>query len=166
MSNTIIIFGAKYLLFLLVGVAGVYFLQQPRNRQKELAIFGVVTCVLVFLVARIASHFYFDPRPFVTGHFVPLIPHDSDNGFPSDHTLLASAVAMIIFYFNRKVGALLMTLAALIGLARIAAGVHSPIDIVGSIIISIVVSWLVYKFVMPMVIKTKFFENAMPTPKT
>jgi len=159
MSNAIIIFGAKYLLFLIVGIALVYFLEQPRNKQKQLIVFGIITCVLVFIVAQVATRFYYDARPFVAGHFLPLIPHDPDNGFPSDHTLLASAAAMVIFYFNRKIGTLLLILAALVGVARVMAGVHNPIDIIGSIVISIVVSLLVYEFIMPAVIKSKVYNR-------
>jgi undecaprenyl-diphosphatase len=81
--------------------------------------------------------FYFDPRPFVTGHFAPLIPHNLDNGFPSDHTLLSSAIAMTVTLRNRSVGVVLWLLALLVGLARIASGLHSPTDVIASLVLAI-----------------------------
>jgi len=157
--DSLVIFGAKYLLFVVVVIAFVYFLRQPSDKQKQLAVFGLITCALVFIVARIASQLYYDPRPFVIGHFSPLVPHVPDNGFPSDHTLLASAIATVIFYFNRKVGVALSALAVLVGVARVMAGVHSPIDIIGSIIISAVVTFSAYGIIMPIVSGTKIYKK-------
>lgn len=157
--NSLIIFGAKYLLILIIGIAFIYFLKQSRNKQKQLVVFGIITCALAFVTARIATQCYYDARPFVTGHFMPLIPHDSDNGFPSDHTLLASAVAMVIFYFNRKMGMVLLALAVLVGTARVMAGVHHPIDIIGSIIISVGVSFVIRRAIMPIINNSKIYTR-------
>jgi undecaprenyl-diphosphatase len=60
----------------------------------------------------------------------------ADNGFPSDHTLLATAIAFAIFHFNKKLGLFLFLLAVLVGVARILAGVHHAADIAGSLIIA------------------------------
>ena len=72
------------------------------------------------------------PRPFVVDHVPPLIPVATENGFRSDHTLLAMAVADVVFAFRRRAGSVLFALAALVGLGRVAAHVHHPIDVVGS----------------------------------
>jgi undecaprenyl-diphosphatase len=137
--NTLIIFTAKYLVFVSAAAAIFYFFKQPRQRQKEILIFAVVLLPLSYVVAKIISRFYFDPRPFVVGHYTPLIPHAPDNGFPSDHTLLGTAIAFAIFYFNKKMGILLFFLAILVGSARVLAGVHHFADIAGSILVVLVV---------------------------
>jgi len=133
--DTLIIFTAKYLLFASALIAILYFLKQPRQRQKEILIFAVVLLPLSYIAAKIISRFYFDPRPFAAQNFTPLIPHAADNGFPSDHTLLGAAVAFAVFRFNKKLGLFLFFLAVLIGLARILAGVHHITDIAGSLVI-------------------------------
>jgi undecaprenyl-diphosphatase len=74
----------------------------------------------------------------VAGHFTPLIPHAPDNGFPSDHTLLSSAIAMTVFLRNRSIGGLLWFLTLLVAAGRIGSGLHSPIDVAGSIAFSII----------------------------
>ena len=133
--DTLIIFIAKYLVFVSAAIAVFYFLKQPRQKQKEILIFAVVLLPLSYIVAKIVSHFYFDPRPFVVGHFTPLLPHAADNGFPSDHTLFGAAVAFAVFHFNKKLGVLLLFFSILIGFFRVLAGVHHISDILGSIII-------------------------------
>jgi len=133
--NIIIIIIAKYLVFVAAAIAIFYFVKMPRAKQKEMLIFAVILLPLSYIVAKIVSHFYFDPRPFVLGNFTPLIPHMPDNGFPSDHTLLGAAIAFAIFHFNKKLGILLFFLALLVGVSRVLAGVHHTADIAGSIVI-------------------------------
>ena len=134
--NILIIFIAKYLVFISAAIAVVYFARQSRQKQKEILVFAVILLPLSYVFAKLVSRFYFDQRPFVQGNFTPLLPHAADNGFPSDHTLLGAAIAFAIFHFNKKLGLLLLFLAALVGVARILAGVHHAADITGSIIIA------------------------------
>ena len=142
--NVIFIFGAKYLYFLVFIIAGIYFLKQPREIQKKIFMFSVISIPFIYLLATIAGCLYLNPRPFVVGNFTPLIPHIPDNGFPSDHVLMVSAVASIIMYFNRRTGIILWLLTILIAISRVYVGVHHPIDVIGSIIISLIVTFSVY----------------------
>ncbi len=155
MLSNFIIFGAQYLVFVIALVATVYFLLQPRTQQKELVIFALITLPLTYLLARIAGWLYYNPRPFVVGHFVPIIPHKDVNGFPSDHTLASAAMAVVIFKFNKKLGVVLGVLALVVGISRVAAGVHHVIDIVASVCIAAVVGWLVNKYIY-----SKIFHNS------
>lgn len=141
------IFGAKYLYLIALFVAGVYFLKLPWQEKKQIFVFGIVALPIMFAVLKIAAALYFDPRPFVVGHFTPLIPHDPDNGFPSDHTLLLSAVASLVFPFNKKMSSILWVFVVLVGVSRVYTGIHHPIDIIGSIIIAVAVASAVYPFV-------------------
>lgn len=142
------IFSAKYLFFLVILVAGVYFFRQPRDVQKKIAVFSLISLPIIYLLAVFAGHIYYDPRPFVVGNFTPLIPHAADNGFPSDHALLVSAIAAIIMYFHRRVSAVLWVLAIIVSLARVYVGVHHLADIIGSFVISLVVTFVVYRVYM------------------
>ena len=58
--------------------------------------------ISIGVIALILGHLYYNPRPFVVGNFTPLISHSVDNGFPSDHVLLASAIASILYFFSKK----------------------------------------------------------------
>lgn len=138
------IFVAQYLYLFVVLGAAVYFFTRPKQVMKRMAICGVIVAPLAFIISRIAQHFYYDPRPFVVGHFIPLIAHAADNGFPSDHVLLTAAIAMIVTFFSRKWGIVFWALALLIGWARVFVGVHHITDIVGSIVINLIAGLVYY----------------------
>lgn len=134
--HELVIIVAKYFVFLSILLALWAFVRLPRAFRKEFVLFGIVGGVLTLLFAMLGSHVFYDPRPFVVGHFTPYFSHGNDNGFPSDHTLLASFLAFFIWHYSRKLGTALFVLAIMIGLARVQAGVHHLIDIVGSFVFS------------------------------
>lgn len=146
--DALIIFIAKYFLYVSAAIAVMYFFKQPQKKQKEIFIFALILLPVSYLIAKIAGHFYFNPRPFVVGHFTPLFPHKPDNGFPSDHMLLAVALAAAIFRFNEKLGLVLLVFAFFVGFARILAGVHHFVDIAGSISIVLIVYAIISYFVL------------------
>lgn len=145
--DPLVIFIAQYFYLFVLAFAALFFFLQPRHIQKSMVICGVIVAPLAFVISRIASRLYYDPRPFVVGHFVPLFAHAADNGFPSDHVLLTGAIAMIIFFYNKKWSVPFWALAVLIGWARVASGVHHTVDIAGSIVI-VLVSGAVYYFAL------------------
>lgn len=132
--DTITIFTAKYLVYIIVVIAGIYWLTLPKEQKIKMIIFGAITAIVAFALTRIGGAIYFDPRPFVNSNVMPIYPHAANNGFPSDHTALAFTAAAAVFYMNKKFGAGLFILAALVGASRIIGHIHSPIDIFGSIV--------------------------------
>ncbi len=144
MSEVFIIFSAKYLIYFLVSFFLIYFFLQNKTLKKKIIWLAVFTLPTVFAMAKILSHFYFEARPFVAENFVPLISHAADNGFPSDHGLLSFALTCIVFSFNRKWGIALFIIGIIIGTSRVYAGIHYPVDIFGSFLISAVTVLLYY----------------------
>ncbi|MDE2037795.1 MAG: phosphatase PAP2 family protein [Patescibacteria group bacterium] len=131
------IFCAQYLFIVPVLILGIYFLLQPRANWKHMAIFAISAALLAYLIAVIGGLLYYDPRPFVVGNFTSLIPHAPDNGFPSDHALLVSAIAMIGTIWNKRLGLALWFIALFVMAGRVYVGVHHPIDVIGSAVIAI-----------------------------
>ena len=111
----LIIFGAKYLIAVLIIIAVVYFFRQSWEIKKELAVFSLISLPIVYVVAKISSLFFYNARPFVNENVIPLIIHAADNGFPSDHTLLSVAIACAVYPYSKKIGAILFALAPLVG---------------------------------------------------
>lgn len=140
--NSTIVFVAKYFLFASLGVTGIFWLRCGRDTRVDLLIRGVLGGLLALALARLAGHLYYDPRPFVTQHVTPLFPHAADNGFPSDHALLTSFLGFTVLAYSKKVGGLLLLIAVAVGAARVAAHVHSPIDIVGSFVFSAIAAFV------------------------
>lgn len=79
------------------------------------------------------------PRPFVAGHFAPLIDHSADASFPSDHVAALAAVAAALWFASRWLGAVTWVLAELVGLARVFVGVHYVSDIAGGTVVGFAV---------------------------
>jgi undecaprenyl-diphosphatase len=134
--DAMIVFAAKYLFLLILAAAFVYWLVAPLPTKKYLLILGIIVGAASLGAGRLIAHFYFDPRPFVAGHFTPLIPHEPDNGFPSDHTLLSSAVAATVTACNPALGIALWVVTLIVGVARVLSGLHHAIDVAGSIVIA------------------------------
>ena len=136
--NTFFILSAKYLYILPVLILGAYFLTRQWPAQKRMTLFALPAALGTYALGILGSHFYYDPRPFVVGHFIPLVAHAADNGFPSDHTLLVSALAMIGFYWDRRLGSVLWLIAIIVAIARVYVGIHHPIDVLGSMVFAII----------------------------
>ena len=127
--NSVIIFCAEYLFVLVVICLAAAWLPTDRETKKRFVVATVVAGVIAFLLSHIAGHLYYDPRPFVTEHVKPLIPHGPDNGFPSDHALFTMTLTVITYFFNKKIASVMLILTIAVGAARILAKVHSPLDI-------------------------------------
>lgn len=83
------------------------------------------------LVNQAISHTWERPRPFIAhvdGTHL-LAPATTDPSFPSDHAAAAFAIAFAVLAFSRRAGAVFLVAATLIGLSRIALGMHYPSDV-------------------------------------
>jgi undecaprenyl-diphosphatase len=136
--DSIIRFVGRYFFLISVVVVALYWLRAKVSVKISLAWHVIAGGVLAVVLAVIAGHLYYDPRPFVTHHLVPLIAHAADNGFPSDHALLTAFLAFTMLLYSRSTGIFLLVIALLVSWARVAAHIHNPRDIVGSFVIALV----------------------------
>lgn len=140
--TAIIIFAANYLYWIIITSALIACLLAKKTIRVSILRLTILAVPLAFLIGKIFNHTYYNSRPFVIEHIQPLIPHTADNGFPSDHTLLTMTIAGIIFIYHKRLGGLLAILALVVGIARILAKVHHPIDILGAIAIAMLTIYL------------------------
>ncbi len=58
------------------------------------------------------------------------------------------SIALMFFYFKetRVYGVILLILGLTGGLARVFSGVHFPLDIFGSIVVSVISTYIIYQF--------------------
>jgi undecaprenyl-diphosphatase len=142
--DSLIIFGAKYL-FIAVVLLWILSWQQANQKSKKQIIVATVAAIVIAVIFdKIASKLYYDPRPFVTNHIKPLVAHAADNGFPSEHTLFSMTLAVTILCFRPKLGWAAVVIALIVGIARVAAHVHTPIDIAGGSLIGLIAGYLGY----------------------
>lgn len=145
--DTVVIFIAQYLGYWLV--AGLFvFLILGKDKRKEIKmlIFSVLSIFLSrIVITEIIRFFYYVPRPFINNVVHQLIFNETSGSFPSGHATFFFALAMAIFFFHKKWSILFFAGAILIGIARIIAGVHWPIDILVGAIIGILSAVFIYR---------------------
>lgn len=90
------------------------------------------------LVGKVMSLLYQPSvaRPFVELGVKPGAAYIDNPGFPSDHALLATVTVIAVYTLsrNRRLTILLAGLLGVMCVARVAALVHTPIDIIGGLI--------------------------------
>jgi undecaprenyl-diphosphatase len=136
------IFLASYLQYVLAALL-FYFAIRSRAQLKEnisasaLAVFAAVTARLAVKPAVV--HFFHRARPdILLTNIHRLIPPDiADNyrSFPSGHAIFFFALATVIYHYNKKWGYFFFASALIMGIARVAVGVHWPTDILGGIVL-------------------------------
>lgn len=136
MLNTFIVLIAKDFIYLAALITVVVWWQLKNADKLRFALQFAMAAIVATILSKTIAHFYFDPRPFVVRHATPLFAHAPDNGFPSDHTTVTMLAAMIVYWYVKPVGLVLAGMAIVIGLARVLSLIHSPIDIIGSIVIA------------------------------
>lgn len=138
---------AEYLPILFI-IALIYLWIKKGNKNKDIALYSIYSGIIGLSINYAIGLFYFHPRPFMLHTGTLLFPYSADSSFPSDHTTFMLSIALTMIYFKetRKIGIILMILGLIGGFSRVFAGVHFPLDIIGSIGVSIVVSLAVYYF--------------------
>ncbi len=139
---------AQYGIFLAVLVVGLGALWaaggSPRDRVVR-TVLRLLPGILAVGIALVAAHFIGqvlpEARPFVALGQQPLFPHAADASFPSDH--VSGGMAMLAARVGRGTKALTVVIVALVGAARVLAGVHWVDDIVGAAIIGLAIGWLI-----------------------
>ncbi len=129
---------------ILVGLAALWIARgAPRERVTETVLRlapGIVAVAVAFAVAHVAGRLVIEVRPFVLLGQPALFAHAADASFPSDH--VTAGMAMLGARIGRGARWLTALVVALVGLARVIAGVHWMIDIVGGAAIGLVLAWL------------------------
>ncbi len=127
--DKIIVFCAQYLYLFVILVIVVAWLRIAKDKKAQFFAATILAGIIAFILSRVASRLYYDPRPFVSEHVKPLFAHIADNGFPSDHALLTMTLTAAAYFYNKKAAAVMLVLSIIIGVARVLAKVHSPLDI-------------------------------------
>ena len=150
------IFMAVYSIFIIAGIIAIWWLKLPKTKSSKLwpmvgkrkwLIFGTVAgaSVVAELINQILGFIKFRQRPFLSLNIHQLIGHLPEKSFPSDHAAVAFAASMAVYFYNKKLGAVLFTISFLMSLARIYVGAHYPLDILVGMFLGICIAYVSYK---------------------
>jgi undecaprenyl-diphosphatase len=152
--DDIVIFFAVYFPYLVIILAGIFLLfhhdvfkaEKPFQvflQKKKEILLVFFSGILAWLVDTVLKYLIHTPRPFDVFPQVHSLFAESWYSFPSGHATFFMALAVSIFLSHKKAGYLFMFFALLIGIARIIAGVHFPVDILGGFVIGALVAFFV-----------------------
>lgn len=125
------------ILLVTVWLYGVY-KKDNSYKTRSLQIFGLIISVFVIytLINLCVPQWRQHPHEFLQNiNINPLIPHPTDNSFPSGHALFSAATIVAVWSYAKYKTTIVITiiLAILTVCARVLGGVHYPGDIIGGL---------------------------------
>ncbi len=145
MNPLFVEFIASFLIYLMfAGLFVLWFIDGKIKKEQVLhALFASFTA---WLITAIIKLIFPTERPFRVDGLPPLtLTIPSDASFPSGHSAEAFALAVTIWLHDKKVGWLFLVSAFTVGIGRVLANVHYPIDILGGALIGTLVAVIVEK---------------------
>jgi undecaprenyl-diphosphatase len=141
----LVVFCASYLQYV-VGAVVIAASLWP-HRRPELVAAALTSALVARLVVVQAIYLIVErARPYValTGvtQLVRPTTYESMHALPSGHATFFFALATAVWMHDHRLGALAYAAAVVISLARIAAGVHWPTDVVAGAVVGSLVAWL------------------------
>ncbi len=145
-ARAIAIVCADWLVYLMTAVLIGALIWRRDRLTVALTLRIVILAALAFALSLVTGALISDPRPFVVTHTQPLTTVTPDNGFPSDHVLLAATMTAALWWIDRRLMLLCAFLTLLIMLGRLAIGAHHTLDVIGSValvlVAFLVANWL------------------------
>lgn len=96
------------------------------------------------VLATILKNIFQTLRPFDALTTVRALIEESGFAFPSGHTMVLAGMAGALWSEYQKPAFWVGITAILVGSARVAAGVHWPIDILGGLVVGLVLGYSVF----------------------
>jgi undecaprenyl-diphosphatase len=130
----------------------IWFLASPGGSDtwKRAGTAGLAAAAAGLAVNQIVIHIWQRPRPYQAHPhtIIPLLSRSTDPSFPSDHASAAFGIAIGVLLIHRRAGYLFLTAATLIGLSRIATGMHYPTDVLAGAAIGTLCGYLAARIAM------------------
>lgn len=134
-----------FVLLALIGVAAWWGARRRGGAAMAAVIAVPVATLVAFLINDGVKQLVEEQRPCRTLHVTTTVaPCDpvNDYAFPSNHTVIAAALAVGVVMVRPRWGWLTVPLALLMGMSRVYVGAHYPHDVVAGLLIGTVVAVL------------------------
>jgi undecaprenyl-diphosphatase len=143
----IAIFAAKYLIFLTILLLIGIWLWGSRNQRVTLLV-TFIAASSALLINWLISSLWFHPRPFMQGIGHTYLAHAPDSSFPSDHATVLFTISFVFLLERgmRVLGVTMLLITLWVTWARIYTGIHFPLDMFGSLIVSIISSVIIVNY--------------------
>ena len=146
--DALIVFFGQYFVYVLAAALILWWFVNSNKIKTRRALTIALFSFLIarFGVTELIRAVFPRQRPFLSHHVIQLIPKGAEPSFPSGHATALFAIAMAIYFYNKKLGYWLFAAAAVVCVARVIAGVHYPSDILAGAVVGIITAWLMERF--------------------
>lgn len=127
-----------------VAFIAIILLMAEKDLRKKFSYYAVLAFSVILsrgIFTEMIRFVYQRARPFIELGFTPLF-FENSHSFPSGHAAFFFAVAGAVWLSDKKWGWRFFAAAALMGLARVFAGVHWPSDILAGAAVGIFSVWI------------------------
>lgn len=107
------------------------------ERKTEVALHVLMSVIFVLIFTIILKELFAVPRPFLAEGEEAYAGLTHFSSLPSTHTAVAFVLATSVALHQKRLGVFLFTIASLIGIGRVMANVHYPIDIIVGLLIGV-----------------------------
>jgi membrane-associated phospholipid phosphatase len=112
----------------------------PKNHRYEAYCRILMAGLTAYLVAKLLATLYQPSleRPFEILGVAPGAAYLQNAGFPSDHALFTAAITLAVWFEThmKKTTIVLVILTALVCIGRVAALVHTPLDVTAGVLVA------------------------------
>lgn len=145
MEDLIVTFFASFFIYaLFLGLVVLWVIDG--KIKKEQVVHAIAACMATAIIVYLIKTFFPTLRPFmINGKETDVLIRPLDGAFPSGHTAQAFALSVTIFMHDRKVGWYFLIGALVVGVARVLANVHYPVDILGGAFLGTIVAVIIEK---------------------
>lgn len=125
----------------LVGAYALLF-KVPKGQRFQAYARVLLAGLTAYLIAKLAGTVYQpqELRPFELLGVDPGASYLDNPGFPSDHMLFVTAITLAVWFETKlkKTALVLAGVAILVGVGRILALVHTPLDVIGGVAFALI----------------------------
>lgn len=150
--DSIVVFFAAYLpYFAVFAFLWFLFITYRADWRARLMFFGESALAVILsrgILTEAIRIIVPNPRPNAALHIEALL-NETSSSFPSAHAATFFVLAMTLWFFNKNWSRWFFAFALINGIARIAAGVHWPFDILGGIGVGMISALLIHELVRP-----------------
>lgn len=123
-----------------------YFLLRNYKKYKYLLIRVILSGAFAYATVLGLRFFLQRPRPFLVireAHL--LLPLKESFSLPSGHTAFLFAVSLVLFLHKKTAGTVFIIFSFLVGVSRIAVGMHWPSDIIAGTLVGVLFALLIFE---------------------